>query len=172
MNILFDLQFALRSLKRDIQAGELRVLALSVLVAVASVTAIGFFTDRVGKAMVRQASDILAADLLTTSGTPIEQEVEEYASALGLVTAKHVRFPSVVINPEDESQLVAVKAVTEGYPLRGALKLSELDNREVLAPLESPAPGTVWVDAQLVNILLLKQGGTLTLGSRDFIRSR
>ena len=66
MNILFDIQFAVRSLKRDIQAGELRVLALSVLVAVASVTAIGFFTDRVGKAMVRQASDILAADLLAT----------------------------------------------------------------------------------------------------------
>ncbi|MEE9334919.1 MAG: FtsX-like permease family protein [Granulosicoccaceae bacterium] len=172
MNILFDIQFALRSLKRDTQAGELRVLALSVLVAVASVTAIGFFTDRVGKAMVRQASDILAADLLATSGTPIEQEIEDYAASLGLTTAKHVRFPSVVINPEDESQLVAVKAVTSAYPLRGALKLSKLDSRDVMAPLDTQAPGTVWVDAQLINILLLKQGSTLTLGARDFTVER
>jgi len=166
--LAFDLQFALRSLRRDIQAGELRVLALAVLVAVASVTAIGFFTDRVGKAMVRQASDILAADLLATSGTPVEQEIEEYAVSLGLTTAKHVRFPSVVINPQDESQLVAVKAVSNGYPLRGALTLTELDKRDVPAPLDAPELGTVWVDEALINILLLEQGGTLTLGSRDF----
>jgi putative ABC transport system permease protein len=168
MNILFDTRFALRSLRRDIKAGELRVLALAVLVAVASVTAVGFFTDRVGQAMVRQASDILAADLLATTGSPVSDEISDKAASLGLATARHVRFPSIVINPQDESQLVAVKAVTSGYPLRGALKLAKLDSPEVAAPLPTPAPGTVWVDAQLVNILLLKQGSTLTLGARDF----
>ncbi len=172
MSAFFDIRFALRSLKRDIKAGELRVLALAVLVAVASVTAIGFFTDRVGQAMVRQASDILAADLLATSGSEVDKGIEEKAASLGLQTARHTRFPSVVINPQDESQLVAVKAVTDLYPLRGSLKLSKLDNREESAPLASPVPGTVWVDSQLVNILLLEQGGVLTLGARDFTVER
>ncbi len=172
MSIAFDTRFALRSIRRDIKAGELRVLGLAVLVAVASVTAVGFFTDRVGQAMVRQASDILAADLLATTGSPVSKEISDKAASLGLATARHVRFPSIVINPQDESQLVAVKAVTSGYPLRGALQLAKLDAPQELAPLATPAPGTVWVDAQLVNILLLEQGSTLTLGARDFIVDR
>jgi len=41
-----QLLFAWRSLGRDVRAGELRVLALALVVAVASVTAVGFFTDQ------------------------------------------------------------------------------------------------------------------------------
>ena len=66
-------RFALRSLKRDLRLGELRVLALALIVAVASVTAVGFFTDRIGRAVERQAGDVLAADMLMSSGLPISE---------------------------------------------------------------------------------------------------
>ena len=58
------LRTAIRFLRRDWRAGELRLLATAVVVAVASVTAVGFFTDRVERAMTRQASEVLAADLV------------------------------------------------------------------------------------------------------------
>ena len=64
LNLGRQFRFALRSLLRDFKAGELRVLALALLVAVASVTAVGFFTDRIGRAVERQAGDVLAADLM------------------------------------------------------------------------------------------------------------
>lgn len=168
MNALRQIKFALRAFRRDLNAGELRVLALALIVAVASVTAVGFFTDRIGRAMERQASDVLAADLLATSGLALPVEIKEQAEQLGLKTAEHTRFPSVVINSNDESQLVAVKAVTELYPLRGALKLSELNKPGVPAPMNSPLPGTVWIDTQLKNILALEQSDVLTLGASDF----
>jgi len=168
MNVSQQFRFAVRAFKRDFKAGELRVLALALVVAVASVTAVGFFTDRIGRAMERQAADVLAADLLATAGLVLDESIAEHAESLGLQTAEHIRFPSVVINAEDESQLVAVKAVTGGYPLRGALKLTELDTPEMSAPMQTPAQGTVWVDVQLKNILALNQSDVITLGAMDF----
>lgn len=153
-------------------AGELRVLALALVVAVASVTAVGFFTDRVGRAVERQAADVLAADLIASSGTPVNPEWVEEAEKRNLDTAYHTRFPSVVISDDDESQLVSVKAVSKGYPLRGALQLATLDAPDVAANLESPSPGTAWIDPALRDILQLTQGASLALGAKDFTVER
>lgn len=160
--------FACKALRRDLAAGELRVLALALVVAVASVTAVGFFTDRVGRAVQQQAADVLAADLLASSGTPVRDEWLQAAQERGLDTALHTRFPSVVINDDDESQLVAVKAVSDAYPLRGTLTLATLDAPETAANLDTPELGTAWIDPQLKDILQLSQGDTLALGAKDF----
>jgi predicted lysophospholipase L1 biosynthesis ABC-type transport system permease subunit len=61
--IMPSLAFALRNLLRDLKSGELAVLVLALLVAVASLTAVGFFTSRIGLAVERQAGEVLAADL-------------------------------------------------------------------------------------------------------------
>jgi len=188
VNAATQLRFALRSIGRDRAAGELRVLALALVVAVASVTAVGFFTDRIGRAVERQAADVLAADMFATSGLALPGTLEPEARARGLATARHTRFPSVVVNDADESQLVAVKAVTDGYPLRGALSLAPLDapteaesvsgTPDSGAPADAPpaatapAPGSVWVDPQLVAALALEPGDSLTLGSVDFTVER
>lgn len=163
-------RFALRSLARDLRAGELRVLALALLVAVASVTAVGFFTDRIGRAVERQAGDVLAADLVASSGFRLPEELVTTIGALDLNTAQHVRFPSVVINERDESQLVAIKAVSNTYPLRGAIRIASIEDPAVTLNngQGAPAPGTVWVDAQLSSALALEAGDTLTLGEADF----
>ena len=163
------LLFALRSFARDLRAGELRVLALALAVAVASVTAVGFFTDRIGKAMELQAADVLAADIRATAGRSLPESVFTEAERRGLAVARTVMFPSVVIDDDDDSQLVAVKAVTETYPLRGELRLSALSAPdEVFVSKGTPAPGTIWVESQLVNLLDLSADSRLLLGSREF----
>lgn len=168
--LIRQVRFALRSLWRDLRAGELRVLALALLVAVASVTAVGFFTDRIGRAVERQAGDVLAADLLATSGFPIPAELIEGIKSRQLETAQHIRFPSVVVNERDESQLVAMKAVSGGYPLRGTIKLASIDDpaKPLVDAPGVPEPGDVWVDAQLKSALALESGDILTLGAADF----
>ena len=166
-----QMRFALRSLWRDLRSGELRVLALALIVAVASVTAVGFFTDRIGRAVEQQAGDVLAADLVASSGLPLPAGLSEAAASFELDVATHVRFPSVIIDADGESQLVAVKAVSDGYPLRGRLDIAPLDAPESTESRRRdgvPDAGTVWVDAQLADALALSQGETLELGAATF----
>lgn len=162
-------RFALRSLLRDLRSGELRVLALALMVSVASVTAVGFFTDRIGRAVERQAGDVLAADLVASSGFTLPEAMLQSVDTIGLQQALHVRFPSIAINPRDESQLVAMKAVSEGYPLRGSVRIASIDNTSVDVASDQgvPEPGKVWVDAQLQSALALVPGDTLSLGEID-----
>ncbi len=167
-----SLPFALRSLTRDLRTGEIRVLALALIIAVASVTAVGFFTDRIGRAMERQAADVLAADLRIRAGQPLDPSIQTQALDRGLDTATTTQFPSVVLTNDDESQLVSVKAVSDGYPLRGTLSLARLDNTTESAPLAVPTPGSVWVDLQLMNTLSFTQGDVLQLGSREYTIER
>lgn len=173
-----QLRLALRAFLRDLKSGEIRVLALALCIAVASVTAVGFFTDRIGRAMERQAADVLAADLRVNAGQPLDPVLQEKAGELGLTSARTAQFPSVVINEEDESLLVAVKAVSEEYPLRGRLTLETLEfepldalaenNSLSAGPGTAPLPGKIWVDERLKNSLALSTGSSLELGSGKF----
>ena len=52
-----------RLLARDWRSGEVVVLFAALTVAVAAMSAVTFFTDRVGRAVEQQAGESLAADL-------------------------------------------------------------------------------------------------------------
>ena len=90
------LALSLRALRRDWRAGELRILVIALVIAVASMTAVGFFTDRVRKAMDQQAAELLAADLVLASSDPIRGERLEQARLLGLRSAETLSFRSVL----------------------------------------------------------------------------
>ena len=110
------LAFALRSLLRDLRAGELTVLVAAIVVAVTAITAVGFFTDRVGRAIRQQASAVLAADLIIRSPAPIDPKFLEEAQAGGLATAEAVAFQSVVLTAGDQSSLATIEGVSAGIP--------------------------------------------------------
>src|SRR5918992_3297683 len=95
------LRLAILALVRDGKSGELRVLMFALLVAVAALTAVGFFTSRVSLAVDQQAGEVLAADLRLQSRRPIEPEYFELAGNAGLATAQTSTFPSVIFRGED-----------------------------------------------------------------------
>ena len=78
------LRLALRNLVRDLRSGELAVLLLALLVAVASLTAVRFFTSRISRAVTQQAGEVLAADLRLESGRPIARDYDVAAQQRGL----------------------------------------------------------------------------------------
>ncbi|RPI15133.1 MAG: FtsX-like permease family protein [Lysobacterales bacterium] len=163
---MHSLAFALRNLLRDVRSGELAVLALALLVAVASLTAVGFFTSRVGRAVAQQAGEVLAADLRLESAREIATGYDEEAARRGLTTARLMSMPSVVFYGE-ESSLVALRAVGDGYPLRGRLKVADEPFGPARVTDEIPGPGEAWADSRLLARLGVTTGATLTVGAHE-----
>lgn len=162
---------SLRMTLRDWRAGELRFLLVALIVAVASLSSVGFFIDRMRAGLNRDAHQLLGADLVVNADEPVKQAWRAEAQRRGLRLAETVAFPSMAIAGEGEqarSKLASIKAVSEGYPLRGRLKLMAAGNGADIETHDIPAPGTVWVDPNILSALGLKPGDTLKLGDSVF----
>jgi len=156
--------FSLRYLLRDWRSGELRIIALALVIAVASLTTVGFFTDRIEQAMEIQATELLAADLVLSSSAPIAEPVRRRAEEMNLVTSLSSGFRSVIMAGET-LQMAEVKAVDESYPIRGALKVADVLFAPDRITREVPARGEAWADARLLQLLNLSVGDTLEVGA-------
>ena len=157
------LEHATRMLAWDWRAGELRVLAMALVVAVASITSVGFFADRVGRALVRDAHQLLGADLVLVSDHPWNAAVADEVARRGLQRAEAVTFISMAVAGET-AQLAGVKAVSDNYPLRGKLRIAPAVNAADGPAQSGPARGTVWIEERLITALASPVGATLKLG--------
>lgn len=157
------LTFAWYSFPREIRSGEVLVLLSAVVLAVAALTAVGFLTDRIGKAVERQANEVLAADLRLRSQDPIPEEWRSQAEAKGLQTVDMVAFPSVVY-AGDGNALTTIIAVGEGYPLRGTVRTSDRLFGDEIDVSGVPAPGYVWADSALLARTGAEVGDVLEVG--------
>jgi putative ABC transport system permease protein len=160
---------------RDWRAGELRFLLIALIIAVAALSAVGFFVDRMRSSLERDAHQLIGADLLVNADLPIRPEWRAEAKRRGLLLADTVTFPSMAQAGEGEqslAQLASVKAVSPGYPLRGQLKVSTSAAQAAEArgarTESTPAPGTVWVDPNLLSGLHAAVGDPITLGEKRF----
>jgi len=133
----------------------LRLLLASVLVAVAALSSVAFFADRVERALLLQGAALMAADLVVEQGESIPQSWSDQAAQLGLRSARMVSFPSVIIANE-RPVLVQVKAVEGAYPLRGRLRI-ETPTGEVG---RAPAVGEAWLEGRLRSRLGATIGAT------------
>lgn len=166
---------ALRMTARDWRAGELRFLLVALIVAVAALTSVSFFIDRMRAGLDRDAHQLLGADLLVNADDPVRAEWRQEAARRGLLLADTVTFPSMAQAGEGDdsmAQLSSIKAVSTGYPLRGQLTVS-LDPEAAAgargaATRAVPQPGTVWVDPNLLPALRAKVGDTIVLGNSQF----
>ncbi len=166
---------AWRQTRRDFRAGELRLLVVAVLLAVAALTAVGFFADRLSAGLQRDARQLLGGDAVVGSDQPLPPQIEARALALGLQVVHIAGFPSMARAPDDKggaARLVAVKAVGPAYPLRGRLQLRAGPDSAVQTLAAAPGRGTVWVDAALLDALQLKVGDPLLLGDASFTIAR
>lgn len=164
-----------RTLWRDLRAGELRLVIVAVTLAVAALTAVGFFADRLKGGLARDARQLLGGDAVVVSDTPTPQAFIERARALGLESVTTMVFPSMARAPEAQggaSRLVALKAVPSGYPLRGNLQVAEGPDATGAATREVPGRGQAWVDAAVLEALGLKMGDAVLLGDAQLRISR
>ncbi len=164
---MLTLSLAFNSLKRDWRAGELGLIAGAIVIAVASLTTVNFFTDRVRQATETQATELLAADLVLLSSAPIAQDIIDKAHTGGLVSTPTTSFRSMVV-VGDKLQMAEVKAIEKAYPIRGKLRTSNSLFGDEQIESSIPMPGEVWVDARLLQILGIDTGDKIHLGASQF----
>ena len=177
---LLTWRIALRLLRQDRRSGELHLLGAALILTVAAITAVGFFTDRVRGSINRQGADLLAADLVLDSSTPLPPDYRQRAEGLGLAVAETIAFRSILMG-EGGPQLVEVKAVDDAYPLRGQLRVQKALEGIALAQSAKPTSqaneaagwpvtagpplGQVWVESRLLHLLATQLGTSVGLGT-------
>ncbi len=156
-------RLALRMLARDWRAGELTVLGIALMLAVAALTSVGFLTDRVEQALKIESHQLLGGDLLLTADHPWADKFRQEAAARGLRQAESATFPSMV-SLGSAALLAEIKAVSPGYPLRGVLRTAPLLNAADAENPRVPQAGEAWPDERLATTLSLAAGTSLALG--------
>ncbi|HXS54282.1 MAG TPA: FtsX-like permease family protein [Usitatibacter sp.] len=157
------LRLAARMLRRNWSAGELRVLTAALFIAVASVTTVGFFADRVQSALDRQANELLGGDLVVIADHPVPEAFMRAARAGGLAIATTRTFPSMVSSAGGVN-LADIRAVSEGFPLRGRIRVADVVGGPERIAEGVPRPGTVWIAPALAGRLGIGVGDRLKLG--------
>ncbi len=158
-----QLPLALRFLAREWRAGEIRVLLLAVALAVASLTAVAFFADRVEQALGQEANTLLAADLALVSDHPVGAGLVEEAKRRGLSALRTRTFLSMAM-AGDNNLLTGIKAVEPGYPLRGGLRIAPALFAADAPTRALPGPGQAWVDERLATGLGVRVGDPVEVG--------
>jgi putative ABC transport system permease protein len=147
------------------RAGALRVLVFALVLAVAAITAVGFFTQRVESALNQQGGLLLGGDLAVLSDHPVADQFEKRAKEQGINTVKTYEFPSMVVYGET-NQLAEIKAVAYGFPMRGDLTIGATTNEIGQAVKAIPNMGEVWVEPRLAHLLNLQVGDMVEVGER------
>ena len=161
-----EMTFALKQLRSAWRAGEIRVLLFALVLAVAAMTAVGFFADRIESALGRQGGMLLGGDLVVVSDRPLPEEFTAEAHKLGLRIAQTMEFPSMVMLGE-EGRLAEVKAVSPTYPLRGRLTIADEPFGKARKADGVPSRGEIWIEPRLASLLGAQKGDALAVGERQ-----
>ncbi len=157
-----------KMLARDWRGGELGVLLLALVLAVGVVSGISAFATRLQNALTQESHRFLAADLVVRGGRELPTAWLEQAREQGIREALTLAFPSMVQAGEDSMQLVSVKAVSAGYPLRGELTFSAQPFGPVLPAGAGPGRGEVWLESRLFALLDVAIGDRVAIGEASF----
>lgn len=157
-----------RLLKHELRRGELTIMAAAVALAVTAVLSLSVFSERLQLGLMERGAEFLAADrVLRSRGAEIPQEWLTRAEAEEVAWARRTTFNSMAF-ANGELALVDVKAVSDGYPLRGNLEIANAPFTDGEVTRNLPGPGETWVQGSLFQQLNLTLGDALEVGDSVF----
>lgn len=163
---------------RDLRRGELTLLLIALVLAVAATTSLRFFSSGLEKRLQQDAARLLAGDLVIRRSRPLPADFVAAARHQKLAITDTLEFSSILVNT-GEFQLASVKAVGAGYPLRGEMRVLAAPSATVVKehPRDVithriPEPGTLWLDQRLVVLLKATMGDSIQLGEKHFRLTR
>ena len=176
---MHTLKLAFKLFHRELRQGELSLLFLSIVIAVGSLSCIGFLIKRIDNSMLDHATQLNAAQLILKSSTAVSPVWLAEAKKQALKQAQMRIFPSMLV-VNDEFKLAQIKAVSDNFPLQGELLVRNIINAggdakpgPALAQ-KAPPRGKIWLDRRLAQHFRLSneaQGGmigSIELGEAEF----
>lgn len=161
-----------RLLRQELKRGELTIMAAAIVLAVTAVLSLSLFTERLQAGLVSRSAEFMAADRVLSSRQPIAEEWIAQAEQFELRTAQRVVFNSMAF-AQGQLALVDIKAVSDGYPLRGELRVAQMPyGTEESAGAQLPQPGEAWAASALFQELGLQVGDTIEIGQSEFTVAR
>ncbi len=161
-----ELVLAWRLVARQWRAGDLRLMAGAAMLAVAVVTLLAAFGDRLERGLVSRAADLLGADLVLAGTRPPSDDALAIAARHGLLMARAVDFSTMLAGADagDDAPtlLVSVRAAADGYPLRGELRTGEPGADGVAS--HGPRPGEIWIEPRVRDELGIDVGARVAVG--------
>jgi putative ABC transport system permease protein len=157
------LKLAWRQTRRDLAAGEIRLMLMALVLAVMAVSAVGMLTDRAETGLQQEANRLLGGDAALRADTPIAAAIPERAAALGLQYAQTANFPSMVQTAEAVT-LADIRAVDTRFPLRGEFELRDADGRDSTQQ-GGPDAGTLWLSGDAARKLNVRIGDAVGVGN-------
>lgn len=158
---------AIHLLKRNWRSGELKLLGFSLVLAVAVLSGIAIFTDRLESTLVSESNSMLGADYIVRGSQPHNSEWPMAAERSGIRHTQSALFSSMVF-AGDEMHLASVKAVDEDYPLRGQFEISRvpfaMNANDIEIAKAIPVAGEAWVDSRLLPLLKINLGDKVAVG--------
>lgn len=158
-------RLAWQQLRANWRAGDLRVLLLALILAVAAITSVNAFSQRMALHLNSQGGILLGGDLVVISDHAIPQDYQQQAQKLGLAITQTAEFPSMVVH-QTHSQVAEIKALGAGFPLKGDFSVQLTPNAAAHLVAHPPSAGEVWLEPRIMAVLSLKLGDTIQLGEQ------
>ena len=148
---------------REIRQGQLWLVTLALSLIIACVFALSALVSRVEAIIVDQGRSALTADRVLVSSQPVDTSQLQALLTDAVKVSQQIRFGTMAFS-DNGMQLVSVKGVDSGFPLRGELSLQSADT----ASLEHHVkPNQLWLAERLFSLLNVKVGDVLMLGDAE-----
>ncbi|QEY13559.1 ABC transporter permease [Cellvibrio sp. KY-YJ-3] len=164
------MKLAINLLRRNWRSGELKLLGFSLMLAVAVLSGIAIFTDRLETTLISESNSVLGADYIVRGSKPHDNAWNTVAEQAEIKHTRSALFSSMVF-AGDEMHLASVKAVDQGYPLRGQFEVSKIpfamNATDIEIATAIPQPGEAWVDSRLLPLLKIELGDKVAVGEYE-----
>ncbi len=149
------------------QSARLYLLIICIALGIAARVCVGSFSAALDRTLMAEARPLLGADIEIAANQPMSEAQEADLVAVLPASAQRVaqvRFTTMAIGGADgRARTVEVRAVNPGYPLYGAVHLSNGSLNELFA-----SEPVVFVQGELLTHLQLAVGGMVRLGTQSF----
>ncbi len=158
---------AWRLFRHEARRGELGIILAAIILSVASVSSLSMFSEKLQGALNQRSAAFLAADRVLYSRQQAPDAWLEQARQMGLSQTQQIYTRSMLF-AGDKLALAEVRAADSGFPLRGAIKISDQPFAPGRPTATLPGPSQAWAESRLFQHLGVSIGERIELGNQSF----
>ena len=159
---------SLRLLHHELRRGELTIIFLAIVLAVATVFSLTGFSGQIKHAIVSNSTNTIGADRVLRMSSEVDLSIIEKSQSLALKSARKIETESMAF-AGDNMLLSELDAVSDSYPLRGELRIKTSLTQTESKIVNAPEPGSVWVEPSVLSRLDVNIGDVIEIGVAPLI---